>query len=233
MNARELFGRTRRLVLHRIARAARDPIRGGLALTYDDGPHPEFTAEILDVLKAHGRVATFFVIGERAVLHPELIRRIVAEGHSLGSHSMRHPDFFSARVSAVRDDIRESIQVLESLSGARIRLFRPPHGHLTPRTAFTIRRLRLRTSLWDVNSGDWKPDATPEEIADRALRAPTGSVVLFHDTLQRTVAATRMIVRDAPAGLEFVGLSAGPRFRPAGRGDGGTQRRNRDVRSNV
>ena len=165
-----------------------------IALTYDDGPHPDVTPAILDVLKAGGVTATFFVLGKRAEEHPDIIRRMIVEGHTVGSHSMTHPDFRVAKFSSVRADVTSSRAVIASIIGTPVCLFRPPHGHLTIRTAVMLRRAGARTWLWTVDSYDWKTGVTPEQVVSAVGGASGGDVVLLHDTNVHTIEATRALI---------------------------------------
>src|SRR5262245_38613659 len=101
-----------------------------VALTFDDGPHPEYTPRILEVLKQFQAKATFFVIGQNARRYPDLIQRMVAEGHSLGCHTDTHVDLSRIGLRRSWDECRQSQRSLEQISGQRIRLIRPPWGRI-------------------------------------------------------------------------------------------------------
>src|SRR6187402_2649445 len=114
-----------------------------IAITFDDGPNPQTTPEILDILKKHDITATFFCIGERAAENPDLIRRIVAEGHILGNHSHSHHvlfDLFSKK-NMVRD-LRACNKTIEKMIGKRMLLFRPPYGVTNPALANAVSEVR-------------------------------------------------------------------------------------------
>jgi peptidoglycan-N-acetylglucosamine deacetylase len=145
-------------------------------LTFDDGPDPEATPRVLDLLGTHGAKATFFLIGRNAERHPELLERIRREGHAVGDHTWDHADAWRVR----HTDFLHSHARGHAVTGAT--LFRPPYGHITPRM---VRQLHPthRIVLWDVLAGDFKPRMDGTRIARRVVRASRpGSIVVFHDT---------------------------------------------------
>lgn len=152
-----------------------------LAITYDDGPHPMHTPRILDALTERGVKATFFVLTDPARRHPEIIRRIVADGHELALHGADHRSMLgmsdrdaAASVARARDD-------LEQLADTPIRLFRPPYGHHTLGQASRIRREGLELVIWSGDALDWIDD-TEERVAERGWSAVfPGGILLLHD----------------------------------------------------
>lgn len=152
------------------------------ALTYDDGPDPAHTPAMLDLLAERGVHATFFVLADAATRHPDLLRRIVAEGHELALHGQDHRRL--TRLSA-REAVRRVVAAratVESLSGARIRFFRPPYGAHTPAMLRGWRRHGLDVVIWSGWASDWQDDPAAV-IADRAAAAVhPGGILLLHDT---------------------------------------------------
>lgn len=155
-------------------------VERAIALTFDDGPG-ERTGEVLDLLLAYGGHATFFLVGEKAERHPDLLARILNEGHEVGVHGQRHVSFWLLGPEASSRQITEGRRTLERLVGHRLRLFRPPWGHVNVWALWVIRRERLRLTLWSVNSGDWLRRRSSRQIARAILRAPAGALVLLHD----------------------------------------------------
>jgi peptidoglycan/xylan/chitin deacetylase (PgdA/CDA1 family) len=154
-----------------------------VALTFDDGPDPVFTPQILDVLAAHRARATFFVLGERAARHPELVRRIHREGHTIGTHTQRHRlAFHFGRPGYVQREIEDAIAVVAGIVPTSPTLFRPPQGLRTPCFAAGWRRTRGLTCVtWSVRGLDSLP-TTPRAIVDRvARRLARGAIVTLHD----------------------------------------------------
>jgi len=165
---------------------------GSVALTFDDGPHPGSTDRILDVLADLQVPATFFCVGKNARAHPELLRRIEAEGHAIGSHSFTHPHPRETRHGALRAEYRDGRAAVEDVLGREVRLFRPPHGHLNPAGALMIRRLGMQPWLWSVDPTDWRPGVTRVEVTEVASRAASGDVVLFHDWVEQPFAPSAL-----------------------------------------
>lgn len=193
-------------VVHRVR--VTEPL---VALTFDDGPREPHTSQILDVLADQGVKATFFLIGENAGRHPEVVRRIVDEGHAIGNHSWSHPRLGSASAATVADEIGRTDALIERLTGVRTTLFRPPYGHLgrslTGAGAEPARRGHLLV-MWSVQVNDWATDSALT-VAVRSLRGvEPGSIVLLHDgggDRGHTVTATRwMVGRLARQGYRMV-----------------------------
>lgn len=184
---------------------------GTIALTFDDGPHPEMTPRLLDALGELDVVATFFVIGSRARRHPALVRRIITEGHGIGSHSDSHPAPGGLRGGrALSADYRRGRAVVEEAAGREIPLFRPPHGWVGPTAALAIRAGGLQPWLWSVDSLDWQ-GADTSVVGERLAAAGSGDVVLLHDNADTVrwepTALLRPLVEKAERdGLRFVRL---------------------------
>lgn len=159
----------------------------GVALTFDDGPSPEHTPKVLDLLDEAGVVATFFVIGRKAEAHPELVRRIVERGHAVGVHGYVHDRLFSLRSPAfVEADLRRAVGALERITGRRPTLFRPPVGHSNAVIARAARRLGLTIVGWSVRGLDGLARARADRVAARvAPRLRDGAIVLLHDAAER------------------------------------------------
>ena len=157
-----------------------------VALTFDDGPNEPYTGRILDVLGERGVKATFFVVGVNATRHPRTLLRIVAEGHAVGNHTWSHARLGTLTPAWAEAEIEQGAAVIETLSGARPRLFRPPAGDVGDPAALrrTCRRLECLNVMWSVDAQDDDDDAVPEvdPIVERVLRLVTpGAIVLLHD----------------------------------------------------
>lgn len=153
-----------------------------MALTFDDGPDPQRTPAVLDLLARQGVRATFFVVGARAEVHPELVRRMVAEGHVVGNHSYTHSWRFPLRsLGRTMEELRRTGEVLHRITGRQPRLFRPPFGVTNPTIARAVRRLGLDPVGWSIRSLDTMGQS-PERVAARILRRlHPGAVILLHD----------------------------------------------------
>jgi peptidoglycan/xylan/chitin deacetylase (PgdA/CDA1 family) len=197
-----------------ISRGPRD--RPRMALTFDDGPGPS-TAAVLDALAAAGAQATFFVLGRQAERHPELVRRIVADGHQLANHGYDHGVLIFRGARHVADQLRRAELATDAAAGpgAMSRLFRAPHGFRGPATAIGARRAGYRMAAWTCGVFD-TAEPGPAVIARRAARAlEPGAILLLHDAdgwaperpRQQTVDALPEICLAARArGLELVTL---------------------------
>ncbi len=158
-----------------------------VALTFDDGPSPEHTPRVLELLDKANVKAAFFVIGRKAEAYPEMIQAIVDGGHALGVHGYAHDRLFSLRgLRAVREDLKRGAECLERITGKKPVLFRPPIGHSNPRIAKAADELGLLFVGWSVRALDGLAGARPEQVAKRVCsRLKPGSVVLLHDAAER------------------------------------------------
>jgi peptidoglycan/xylan/chitin deacetylase (PgdA/CDA1 family) len=189
-----------------------------VALTFDDGPDEEFTPQVLDVLATHRVRATFFLVGCRARSHPELVRRIVSDGHAVGSHTWSHPRPWAIGGLETLREYRAGRRAIEDISGRDVPLFRPPKGYVTGRIALAALAARLEMWLWTLDPEDWQPGVTTNQLVARLEALRTGDVVLLHDGLEdplapeaedrsATVAALPDVIANARRrGLELVGL---------------------------
>jgi peptidoglycan/xylan/chitin deacetylase (PgdA/CDA1 family) len=187
---------------------------GGVMLTFDDGPHPEGTPAVLERLAAAGAHATFFVVGEQVVKRPELLRRVISEGHEVGLHCYRHLPQPRLRGAALEQDITRGTAVIEDAIGLTPRLHRPPYGIYSPAGLELVRRRGLEPLLWSRWGKDWRRFTTPARIARRAsLGLVPGDVLLLHDadyysaslSHRRTARALpTVLARLAAAGLATV-----------------------------
>jgi peptidoglycan/xylan/chitin deacetylase (PgdA/CDA1 family) len=159
----------------------------GVVLTFDDGPDPVWTPRVLEMLERADVKATFFVIGEKAEKHPEIVRETVRRGHTVGLHSYAHDRLFSMRSEArVTQDLRRGVEVLERVTGARPVLFRPPIGHTNPTIARVADKLDLLVVGWTVSGRDGTGRATPAGVAARVRsQVRDGAIVLLHDAAER------------------------------------------------
>ena len=170
------------------------PPRPVVYLTFDDGPHPTHTPEVLDLLGRYDARATFFVLGRLAERYPELVQRIDDEGHTLANHTWNHENLDGMSRSAFDDTISRTQEVLGDRAAPCLR---PPYGALDRNTRGWAAGHGLDVIMWDVSGSDWL-DITATEIAGRVLnRVADGSIVLLHDgggNRSRTVRALEMIL---------------------------------------
>ena len=153
------------------------------ALTFDDGPDPEYTPALLDVLARHDARATFFMLGKRAAAHPELVSRVAAAGHALANHGWDHSSFPLLSGRWRRTQLR---WCGEALAPHGCNLFRPPHGHQTPASQLDAWRAGYRVVTWSLVAGDWRGEDA-QTLCDRLERGLLpGSIALLHDSLYTT-----------------------------------------------
>ena len=155
----------------------------GVALTFDDGPHPEGTPAVLEELARHDARATFFLVGEQVRAYPDVARAIAAAGHEIAVHGDRHVLLLRRRTREVRVDYDRAAATIEEATGARPALYRPPYGIFSSGSLAEVRRRGWRPLLWSTWGRDWERRATPSSITRRATRGlQGGDVVLLHDS---------------------------------------------------
>ena len=188
---------------------------GNVALTFDDGPSSPYTGQILDILRERGVTATFFLCGRNVERHPEIARRIVAEGHTIGNHTYSHPFPYFRRRSFFAAEIDRTQDVIENVTGQRPRIFRPPFGARWLGMYRVLRERNLALINWSDTGYDWREGV---DIAAEALRhLRPGSIILLHDGKRvypppevdrsGTVSALPAIIEGAQqAGLTFVSV---------------------------
>ena len=161
---------------------AERPASCAVSLTFDDGPHPEFTPQLLDNLSTADIKGTFFIVGERAQQHRDIVKRIADEGHEIGNHSRTHSEPRETTTKKFRDEVARTSDLIFELTGQTCRLTRPPKGELSPGKILSLLKLRQTIILWNRDTKDyrmeswsdmekWCHDFTPEH----------GDIVLMHD----------------------------------------------------
>ena len=187
-----------------------------VAITFDDGPHPQGTPAVLEILAEHDAKATFFLVGERVRAEPNLARELTAQGHTIALHCDRHRNALRLSGRALREDIDRAQATIGEVTGSQCTLQRAPYGIYTPAFVREVRAAGLSPWLWSQWGRDWRRRATAESITSDATSTLTaGDVVLLHDgddysssgSHERTVAALGGILNAAKArSLGFVAL---------------------------
>jgi len=195
---------------------------GEIALTFDDGPNMAWTPRLLDLLAEHNVKVTFFMLGSRAEQEPELVRRVAAEGHLIGSHSWSHPNLARTAAGLVREELTRTSAVLEQITGERVRYFRPPFGARRPVVFRIARELGLTPVLWNAMTSDWS-ETDAEMIAgalakkiDRLKKGGWAANVVLHDgghlvqgaDRGPSVNAAELLMRKYKEALRFVRVDA-------------------------
>jgi peptidoglycan/xylan/chitin deacetylase (PgdA/CDA1 family) len=155
--------------------------RHQVALTFDDGPDPTATPRLLRLLDARAVRATFFLIGERAARHPDVVRAIADAGHEIGNHTWRHRNAWLLSPAAAAREITEGARILEDILGRTPRLYRPPWGIVNAAALATVHRLGLVTVLWSVQHEGLRPRAPSAQLRHVADRLHDGAIVVLHD----------------------------------------------------
>lgn len=188
----------------------------GVALTFDDGPHPQGTPAVLETLRERGATATFFLVGEQVVRRPALVAEIVAAGHGVELHCHHHRNLLRLSPRAFIEDAERAREAIEDAAGRAISDYRPPYGIFSASTLRAVYRRGWRPVLWSRWGRDWDRGATAESISRRAsagIRA--GDIVLLHDadyysargSWVRTAAALPLILDEIEAcGLKTASL---------------------------
>ena len=190
-----------------------------LSVTWDDGPDPVHTPGVLDELARAGARATFFVLVVAAEAHPELIRRMVAEGHEVGLHGIDHRRLSALSPAQAVRLVGEGRRRLARLVGRPVDLFRPPYGAQSPLQLLGTRAMGLQTVIWSSWASDWQEDDEPVIVSRALSSAHPGAILLLHDatgtadTHPEGIAPEfdrRAVARDVLAGLAERGLRSVP-----------------------
>jgi peptidoglycan-N-acetylglucosamine deacetylase len=184
-----------------------------MALTYDDGPNDPHTLHLLDVLAKHQVKATFFLIGTFVQQRPDIVQRIVAEGHAIGNHTMTHPRLPLLSATNVRAELQNCATAITNAGFAHEKIFRPPFGLRRPATLRVARELGYTPVMWTVTCFDWKK-TTADRVERHARKQITGGdVILMHDggfeqmgadRAHTVIATDRLIGEYKQKGFEFV-----------------------------
>ncbi len=185
-----------------------------LALSFDDGPHPKYTAEILDILKQYNIKATFFVLGMHAELYPDIIKRQVAEGHEIGNHSYSHVNMKKASVAVIKEEFAKTQNIIYSISNTKPKVFRPPYGNYNDEVIKIVSSDNTPIILWTFyqDSKDWSNPGVDSIVNTTLSKAQNGDIILFHDYVYKkeshTVEALKIILpKLIDEGYKFVTIS--------------------------
>jgi len=180
-----------------------------IAMTFDDGPSGPNTPRLLDMLKERKIHATFFFVGQCVAENPEIVKRIVAEGHEVANHSWSHPDLARMSEAAVHDEIQKTHDAIVQACGVAPKIMRPPYGAFTARQrAWANSTWGYKIILWDVDPLDWKVRNSEHVKAEILKQTTTGSIILSHDIHKTTVDAMPSTLDSLLAkGYKFVTVS--------------------------
>lgn len=166
-----------------------------VALTFDDGPNPETTPKLLKILADRHVKATFFMLGNRAVQAPEVVKAVAAAGHEIGNHSWSHPQLTKLPVAGADKQVEDTSGLLEQITGTKPVLMRPPYGSMSPSLqAHLYEKYGLTQIFWSVDPLDWKV-RDPQSVYDQIMKqVRPGAIILAHDIHPTTVAAMPRVI---------------------------------------
>ncbi len=173
-----------------------------VAITFDDGPHPYYTEQLLDGLKERGVHATFFVTGEHAENYPEIIKRMYEEGHLIGNHTYNHIQLTKANGEKFKEELIQTNKILEDITGEEVEFVRPPYGSWDKKFE---KELNMFPVLWTIDPLDWCT-RNVSCITDTVIsKVKDNSIILMHDEYATTVTAALQVVDELQAkGYQFV-----------------------------
>jgi peptidoglycan/xylan/chitin deacetylase (PgdA/CDA1 family) len=172
------------------------PKPGQIALTFDDGPDPVNTPLVLSALEQYGLKANFFLVGQNAEKHPDLVKQIVDQGHVVGSHSFDHAHLTKLKLESAKENILKGARIVSQLSGRRSPFFRFPYGRSNSALRSFVLEQGFLRFLWDIDSYDWR-NSDPEPIVQgviSSLKKKGKGIILLHDSLPVTVRSLANLV---------------------------------------
>lgn len=177
----------------------------GVYLTFDDGPTPEVTPYVLDLLDTYNAKATFFCIGKNIQAHPEIFKDIIKRGHSIGNHTFNHLNASKADQDTYLKEVEQTELVIRKLRGHRDiqepKLFRPPYGRMNTALSKALLKEEYRIVMWSLLSADFDPDLdTKRSLRNLKAYSKEGSIIVFHDSMK----AYQNLQALLPAYLEFL-----------------------------
>lgn len=180
-----------------------------VAMTFDDGPHPVLTPRLLDILKERNIKCTFFVIGRSAKAHPQIIRRMIAEGHEVANHTWTHASLTSRSDDQIRQELRQSEDALVAAANYRPQLIRPPYGAVNARIKqLMFAEFGYSTIMWSVDPQDWRRPGVGVVTSRLVNGAHPGAIMLAHDIHPPTIQAMPAMFDQLLAkGYQFVTVS--------------------------
>ena len=182
-----------------------------IALTFDDGPHPRYTKEILEILDEYNIKATFFVIGINVKYYPETMNSIIEHGHEIGNHTYTHPRVKDLDCLKLKNEIEDCEDTVCNLGEYHTKLFRPPEGMIGGEVKNAVKDLGYKVILWDIDTRDWA-HTPPKDIAENVINnVKSGDIILMHDYIaynSPTPEALRLFIpKLLEKGYKFVVIS--------------------------
>ena len=182
-----------------------------IALTFDDGPHPRYTPQILALLEAYNIRGTFFMIGKNISFYPEMAKEVFRAGHEIGSHTFTHPHMLKIDAAHLREELLQTEKALSALGIPKPILFRPPEGYRTREQIACVKNAGYRMVVWSLDTHDWKSKPSDEIVSYVLSHVKGGDILLFHDYISgqnTTIAALEELIPQLlEDGYQFVTVS--------------------------
>ena len=186
--------------------------KGLIALTFDDGPHPRYTRQILDILKKEGIKATFFVIGENIGYYDEgIVADIISNGHELGNHTFNHEHTKNMTNEAFYRDVKACHELIKEKYGYEMKIFRPPEGYVDGKVKNIASELDYSIIIWSIDTKDWEHVGSDLIVGNIEKNASDGDIILMHDYVSKpntTIGALEQVIKNLKSeGYKFVTVS--------------------------
>lgn len=182
-----------------------------IALTFDDGPHPQYTPKILKILEKYRIKATFFVIGQNVELYPSIACQLIAAGHEIGNHTYSHPHMADIDDSHLAREIQHTNAAIEKLGGKTPVLFRPPEGKRSSSQMTVLSGMHYKTILWSIDTMDWAHNPSQQIVKCVLQKVSGGDIILMHDYVSKpntTITALEQLIPELlQRGYRFVTVS--------------------------
>jgi peptidoglycan/xylan/chitin deacetylase (PgdA/CDA1 family) len=179
--------------------------RNLVALSYDDGPHPRITPQLLELLQRKNVKATFYLLGQMVKEYPKVARQVAEAGHEVAAHSYDHKQFTKLSESGLQRQLQLTHDLITSATGVAPTTLRPPYGATNSRVNAACEEMGYKVVLWDVDTNDWRKRTSQQMIAEILKTARDGSIILMHDRYQTTLDTTEAVIDALRAkGYEFV-----------------------------
>ncbi len=182
-----------------------------ISLTFDDGPHPKYTDQILALLEQYGIKATFFMIGSNVASYPEVAKRVQEKGHEIGAHTYSHPHMKKISLHALAEELTKSEKVFAEYGLPKPALFRPPEGFRSPEQVRLLEERGYRVVIWSLDTKDWQGRPSSHMVSQATSYVQGGDVLLFHDYISgqnTTITAIEELIPKLLAdGYHFVTVS--------------------------
>lgn len=179
-----------------------------IALTFDDGPNPTYTPQVLSILQHYGIHATFFCIGENVQNFPDLVQQENAAGNVVGNHTWSHPDLTTRSASFIHTQLNDTSTLIQQVTGVQPLFFRPPYGAINDTVKTEAWQLGLTPTLWSIDTEDWQKPGSSAIVTTALSQAQNGSIILMHDgggDRSQTIAALPTIITGLQQrGFQFV-----------------------------